>query len=212
MAELCIDIAAKAGPDAVSGSLSDVIMRLVGDEDPLVRLRILKKLPLIATEIPTLCNVLTEHMKIMFVDTNWRIRKQLVVVMPDIIKSMGQDHFCDNFLDSFLVLLNDDVGEVRLACAESLPKLTTPANASWVHEKLFPSVRELATGEYLIRLSMISALEGLLEAEISERFQSEVLALVLGAAKDQVSLTPILNPNLIPTLITTLSITLTLMP
>ena len=113
-------------------------MRLVVDEDPLVRLRIIKKLPIIATDIPNLCSVLTDHMKKMFVDTNWRIRKELALVMPDILKSMGQDHFCDQFLDLFLLLLNDDVGEVRLACAESLPKLTTPSNASWVQEKLFP--------------------------------------------------------------------------
>jgi hypothetical protein len=113
-------------------------MRLVVDEDPLVRLRILKKLPVIATEIPNLCTVLTEHMKRMFLDTNWRIRKELALVMPHILKSMGQDHFCDHFLDGFLALLKDDVGEVRLACAESLPKLTTAGNAMWVHERLFP--------------------------------------------------------------------------
>jgi hypothetical protein len=66
----------------VSGKLSDVIMRLIVDEDPLVRLRILKKMPLIVTEIPNLCTVLTEHMKKMFVDPNWRIRKQLAIIMP----------------------------------------------------------------------------------------------------------------------------------
>ena len=113
-------------------------MRLVADEDPLVRLRIIKKLPIIATEIPNLCSVLTEHMKKMFIDTNWRIRKELALAMPDILKSVGQDLFCEKFLDHFLGLLNDDVGEVRLACAESLPKLTNASNAAWAHERLFP--------------------------------------------------------------------------
>ena len=176
----------QSGPDAFSGTLSDVIMRLVVDEDPLVRLRVLKKLPLIAKEIPNLCTVLTAHMRRMFVDTNWRIRKELALAMPEILRSMGQDHFCEQFLDHFLSLLNDDVGEVRLACAESLPKLATAANATWVHEILFPAVRELATGRCLIRLSMISALQGLIEAEISEKFQCEILALVISASKDQV--------------------------
>ena len=138
LAELCIDIAAKAGPDSLSGTLSDVIMRLVIDEDPFVRLRIVKKLPIIATEIPNLCNILTENMKKMFVDTNWRIRKELALVMPDILKSMGQDHFCNQFLQHYLPLLHDDVGEVRLACAESLPRLSTSSNAVWILETLFP--------------------------------------------------------------------------
>ena len=60
--------------------------------------------------------------------------------MPDILKTMGQDHFCDQFLDHFLVLLKDDVGEVRLASAESLPRLTDSSNATWVQERLFPGV------------------------------------------------------------------------
>ena len=176
----------QSGPDAFCGTLSDVIMRLVVDEDPLVRLRVLKKLPLIAKEIPNLCTVLTVHMRKMFVDTNWRIRKELALAMPEILRSMGQDHFCEQFLDHFLSLLNDDVGEVRLACAESLPKLATASNATWVHEILFPAVRELATGRCLVRLSMISALQGLIEAEISEKFQCEILSLVISASKDQV--------------------------
>lgn len=163
-------------------------MRLVIDEDPLVRLRILKKLPIIASDIPNLCTVLTEHMKRMFSDSNWRIRKELALAMPDILRSMGQDVFCDQFLEPFLTLLNDDVGEVRVACAESLPRLATPSNVSWVHEKLFPAVRDLATAGCLIRLSMISALQGLLEAEVSGQFQGEVLALIISASKDQVGI------------------------
>ena len=130
----------KVGPEAMSGTLNDVIMRLVSDDDPLVRLRILRKLPIIASDIPNLCTVLTEHMKKMFLDTNWRIRKELALVMPAIFGSMGQDHFCEFFIEDFLALLKDDVGEVRLACAESLPKLTTAANAAWVHERLFPGI------------------------------------------------------------------------
>ena len=122
----------------MSGTLHDVIMRLVSDDDPLVRLRILKKLPIIAADIPSLCTTLTEHMKKMFLDSNWRIRKELALVMPAIFGSMGQDHVCEFFIEDFLALLKDDVGEVRLACAESLPKLTSSANAAWVHERLFP--------------------------------------------------------------------------
>ena len=55
LAEVCIDVAAKAGPDSLNGPLKDAIMRLVTDEDPLVRLRILKKVPMMATQVPQLC-------------------------------------------------------------------------------------------------------------------------------------------------------------
>ena len=126
----------------------------------MVRLRILKKIPMMVIEVPALCTALTEEMKKMVVDTNWRIRKELAIVMPAVMTHMGQDYYADNFMAPFLTLLRDGVGEVRLASAESLPKLTTSANAQWVHEKLFPAVRDLSADEYLLRMSMISALQG----------------------------------------------------
>jgi hypothetical protein len=181
-----------------------------------VRLRILKKMPIIVRDIPILCTVLTGNIRLMFLDSNWRIRKELAVVMPEILQSMGQDYFSDNFLEDFLSLLKDDVGEVRVACAEALPLMTTPINAPWVHEKLFPgmnilciflhlllftvlvfyhflkiililsldcfiltflfyylfyhltvAVKELSGDEYLLRLSMISALQGLLKVSLN---------------------------------------------
>ncbi len=124
-------------------------MRLVVDDDHLVRLRILKKMPIIVRDIPILCTVLTGNIRLMFLDSNWRIRKELAVVMPEILQSMGQDYFSDNFLEDFLSLLKDDVGEVRVACAEALPLMTTPINAPWVHEKLFPGKN------YLILFSIL---------------------------------------------------------
>lgn len=214
LAEVCIDIAAKAGADALNGPLRDAIMRLVNDEDPLVRLRILKKIPTIVTAVPALCTALTDNMKAMFVDTNWRVRKELALVMPSVYTHMGQDYFVDNFMPLFLVLLRDGVGEVthpsapmlslsllslthpsppslvqvRIACAETLPKLTTAANATWIHEKLFPAVRDLSGDEFLLRMSMIGALQGLMEVpDLPERFRTEVLALLVNAAKDTVA-------------------------
>lgn len=128
----------KAGPDSFSGPLKEIIMRLVVDDDHLVRLRILKKMPIIVRDIPTICTVLTGNIRLMFLDSNWRIRKELAIVMPGILSFIGQDYFCENYLEDFLSLLKDDVGDVRVACAEALPLMTTPTNALWIHEKLFP--------------------------------------------------------------------------
>jgi HEAT repeat protein len=153
----------------------------------MVRVRILKKLPLIAEEIPSLCTRLTEQVKGMFTDPNWRVRRELVLAMPAMVKFMGQDFFSDQFMASLLGLLKDGVDEVRSACGIALPQLTTPQNATWVHEKLFPAVRSMATDEFLVRLSMLTTLKGWLEGEIPERFQTEVLGLVLSAAKDKVA-------------------------
>ena len=64
LAELCVDVAAKVGPDAVASTISDLVVKLMDDDDPLVRLRIIRKIPIIAEEAPSLCTRLTEHFKV----------------------------------------------------------------------------------------------------------------------------------------------------
>lgn len=187
LADLCVDVAAKVGPEAVSQHLSDLILKLISDEDPMVRLRIIKKLAVIAEEAPSLCTRLTEFLVAMFTNTNWRVRQELLRAMPPIVKHMGQDYFTDHFHAPVLALLKDGVDEVRTAAAASVHRIAAVSDLTWVQEALFPEVKSMSTGEYLIRLSMITALEGLLSLEqLPEKFLGDAVALLLGAAADEV--------------------------
>jgi serine/threonine-protein phosphatase 2A regulatory subunit A len=187
LADLCVDVAAKVGPEAVAMHLSDLIMKLMEDEDAMVRLRIIVKLPIIAEEAPSLCTRLTECLKALFANTNWRVRKQLLTAMPAIVKHMGQDFFIDHFLAPTLSLLKDQVDEVRTACCAIVPQIAAVSDPNWVHEAIFPAVKSMASGEYLVRLSMISALEGFLRLDtLSEKFHGEVLTMLVATAADKV--------------------------
>jgi len=187
LADLCVDVAAKVGPEAVAMHLSDLIMKLMEDEDAMVRLRIIKKLPIIAEEAPSLCTRLTEYLKALYTNTNWRVRKQLLNAMPSIVKHMGQDYFISHFFAPTLALLKDQVDEVRTACCTVLPLISALSNPVWAYENVFPSIKAMSTGEYLVRLSMITALEGFLKVEsLSDQFHSEVTALLLATAVDKV--------------------------
>ncbi len=188
LAELCVDVAAKVGPEAVTAHLSDLILKLMEDEDPLVRLRIVKKLPVIAEEAPSLCTRLTEMLKGLFTNTNWRVRKELLLAMPAVVKHMGQDYFVEHFLSSFLLMLRDGVDEVRVACAVAISQIAAVSNVQWVYEKLFPSVRSMSTDDYLVRLTMLTALQGLMKIEnLNDKFHSEVVSLAILATTDKVA-------------------------
>lgn len=186
LAELCVDVAAKVGPEAVAAHLSDLVIKLMEDDDPLVRLRILKKMGTIAEEAPSLCTRLTEYLKALFSNANWRVRKELVVAMPSIVKHMGPEYFIDHFHLSFLALLKDGVGEVRVTAAAACPRISAAVNAQWGYEKLFPSVREMATDGVAIRISMMAGLGGFLDLELSDKFFNEVSGLLLAGANDKV--------------------------
>jgi serine/threonine-protein phosphatase 2A regulatory subunit A len=186
LADVIIDVGAEVGPELVTQHIAEIVMRLISDEDPLVRLRVLKKLDVLASASPPLCTKMSEPLKAMFKDSNWRVRKQLGVIMPAVARHLGPDYFTERFMGDYLLLLKDGVDEVREGCAGALANLVAASNANWVHEKIFPAVRAMATDEFLVRLSMLTALQGLIMLELPERFQTESLALIIGATNDKV--------------------------
>lgn len=187
LAELCVSVAAKVGPEAVALHLSDLIMKLMEDEDSLVRLRIIKQLAVIAEEAPSLCTRLTEALKNMFSNTNWRVRKALVEAMPAVVKHMGQDYFVDHFLKLSLLLVKDGVEEVRTAASKALPEVAAETDINWSYEKIFPTFKTYASEDYLVRLTMLSAFQGFLKLEaVVDRFRADCLALLLQATTDKV--------------------------
>lgn len=183
---LLIDVAAKVGAVAVAQHLSDLIMRLTVDEDPLVRLRVLQRLDLVAEEAPSLCTRLTEPLKTMFGDSNWRVRKQAALAAPGIMRSMGKEYLMQHFLPDLLKLLHDGVDEVRTAATTSLPKIAAIGGTEWAYEAIFPAIRSMANSEFLVRLSMLTALQGLIESNLAGSFQSEALALLVATTNDKV--------------------------
>ena len=186
LSDTCVDTAAAIKDVEKSQILYDIILRLAQDEDPLVRLRIVKKLPIIAAETPTLCLKLTVILKRTFQDSNWRVRKHLGQAMPYVIKHCGADYFTEHFLSDFLSLLQDPVDEVRSDCAKTVPSFIAAAGATWVFDKVFPTVKRLLGEGFMIRLGMLSILHGLLLLEISELYTATIIDLFGAAAKDKV--------------------------
>eukprot|EP00602_Paraphysomonas_sp_CaronLab_P003524 CAMPEP_0185025596 /NCGR_PEP_ID=MMETSP1103-20130426/8491_1 /TAXON_ID=36769 /ORGANISM="Paraphysomonas bandaiensis, Strain Caron Lab Isolate" /LENGTH=554 /DNA_ID=CAMNT_0027558833 /DNA_START=228 /DNA_END=1892 /DNA_ORIENTATION=- len=187
LADMCVDVAAKVGPEAVAQHMSDIVVKCLEDEDPSVKLRVLLKVGVLASEVPTLFQRLTPCIKNLYSDENWRVRRQITLAMPSVIKHMGTEFFDDNFRAPFLDTFKDGVAEVRLATATTLPQMCEAGTAAWVFEKIFPTVNSMAEEEYLFRLTMLTALRSLLAADLSERFQGQIVGLLLGAASDVVA-------------------------
>lgn len=187
LAELSVDVAAKVGPEAVAQHISELIIKLIEDEDPMVRLRIIKKLPIIAEEAPSLCTRLTEYLVAYFSHTNWRVRKELLIAMPSIVKHMGRDYFVDHFQAPMIALLTDGVDEVRTMAAVSVANITDASGEEYGYETLFPELKKLCTSEYLLRLSSIGGLEGLLKIDkLSDKFHTEAVQLLVKLVDDVV--------------------------
>ena len=183
---LLIDCASKVSKDAVAQHLSDLILRLTVDEDPLVKLRVLQKLDVIAQDTPALCQRLTDPLKTMLGDSNWRVRKQAAQASPAVMKHMGKEYLQTNMLAGLLELLRDGVDQVRTAAAASLPKIAALGGSEWAYESIFPAIRAMQNSVFSVRLSMLTALQGLIEADLPGSFQTEALALLVATTNDKV--------------------------
>ena len=185
LAELCIKVASKQQEDA---SMHNIIEKLAQDEEPTVRLRVLNNIEVLARDIPDLASRMTGLLKEMFAAPAWRVRQKVLESAVALVTHLGKDHFVENYLDECLGMLRDSVDEVRQTAAEVVPKLAPLVGVDFAFERMFPSVRTMSNADYLLRLSMLSALKGLLMADLpaGEAFQSECLALVVAATNDQV--------------------------
>jgi serine/threonine-protein phosphatase 2A regulatory subunit A len=190
LAELCVKILSKITPEAVSHHISDLVLKLINDEDSLVKLRIVKNLPTIAQESPPLCTRLTDVLKLLFSHSNWRLRKALVEAMPAVVKFMGPEFFSEHYLNMCISLIKDGTEEVRQAASLSISLIAANiTDINWIYDKLFSHYKTVASEDYLIRLNMITALHGFLMLEnisYHPKFQSETISLIVTLTSDKV--------------------------
>ena len=161
-------------------------LRLLDDEEPSIRLQILKNMDKLTEHLPDITRIMTPTLKEMFKDSNWRIRQMVTRCISPIVKELGKEHFVENFFDEYIGMMRDSVDEVRDTAAAIYPALVPTIGVEFTFERLFPSVRSMANADYLMRLSMLSSLQGLLNNELPDAFQLECIALVVAATNDKV--------------------------
>jgi HEAT repeat protein len=124
--------------------------------------------------------------------------------MPAVLKNMGIEFFTEKYMADFLGTFRDEVDEVRTAAAETLPQLIAASTATWVQDKVFPSVKLLAADDFINRIAFLNSLnvrikisfyvviinifvpKALMEVELPELFQNEVLTLMIASTNDEV--------------------------
>jgi hypothetical protein len=100
---------------------------------------------------------------------------------------MGQDYFIDHYLNLSLLLVKDEVDEVRFAASASLADITGVTDPNWVQEKIFPTFKTFASEQYLVRLTMLTAYQGFLKIEnLPDRFRADAMAQLIQGIQDKV--------------------------
>jgi serine/threonine-protein phosphatase 2A regulatory subunit A len=133
LSDVCVDVAAEAGPEIAANYFNELIIKLLSDPDPMVRIRVLMKLRRIAEYIPSLCIRLVATLRQFFSDQHWRTRQELCKAMPAVIKFLGVEFFTDHFLAEFLITFKDDVHDVRFTTCDSLTELMQASGLVFIY-------------------------------------------------------------------------------
>ena len=120
LAEQSILLAIDIKPDELANPMFRFITALSKDIDPLVKLRIVKNVSLIAERAKDHFLNLTDTVMSFYKDENWRVRKEACFATPLIHKHMGITYFREHILQLYIGLLQDNFDEVRTSCAKSI--------------------------------------------------------------------------------------------
>ena len=141
---------------------------------------------MISSQVSPLLERITPQLVSMYSDENWRVRQQLNLEMPSIMKNMGQEYFQKHFLETYVKAVKDSVCEVRNAVAFSLKEMVQVIDSNWVQDKVYPTIKSLTADGYFARITMLNCLRHIYEGGVSERFLNEIYALVMSSASDTV--------------------------
>lgn len=191
LAESFMDVAATGGlrADAADSSIIPVIMELLKDEAPEVRLKVLEALGKLVNAVarPFLESVLLPALLNLAIDPLWRVREKVIDQLPLLAKSLGAETFESQLLTVYLATYTDQVNAVRMAATRSLESLARCLGAAWTRAKLVPRLTALFSPDasYLQRITVLYAVRGVATPEFRD-IANESLPLLLRGLSDAV--------------------------
>lgn len=120
-------------------------------------------------------------------DSNWRVRQDVVALLPNLLNSIGFEREETNELCmTCLQMLSDSVYAVRMSVVDTIEKLVELQGYKWAQTKLMPTITELQSSQnYLIRQVCVSAISAITRFLSNEEL-IELYELLKGLVNDKV--------------------------
>jgi len=139
------------------------------------------------------------------VDKRWRVRLQVLELMPTFAKQLGPDFFTTHFQAIYLKFVSDGVYSIREALLAGVRDVASVLGASWVEANFLGALLELQEHEsYLLRITAIQAVSVLNSLLTPEVQRAAFLPLLKGLVSDRVPNVRMNAAKVLPCLIRTL--------
>lgn len=177
------------GPQLTADFLVTVFLRLIGDECPDVRLRLIGTLGELSTVlgIDVLSQALLPSIKELGKDRQWRVRLGVIECMPSLARHLGEPQFTKELADLLPEWLVDPVFSVRDATSSIYRKLCGVLGLKWCELHVVPQLQDVLThSNYLYRISAVLAAGTLAEVARGSFLDDHLVPIVAQMSNDPV--------------------------
>mmetsp|Transcript_18026 Transcript_18026/g.37128 ORF Transcript_18026/g.37128 Transcript_18026/m.37128 type:complete len:583 (+) Transcript_18026:215-1963(+) len=175
--------------DTVEASVLPIILTLLRDEYPDVRLNIISNLQEVSSiiGIQLLQKNLLPAIVALAEDRHWRVRLAIINYFPLLAKQLGIFSFNDILGKLCIQWLEDGVSTIRYAAAHNLKRLAEDFGSDWVQEFVFPKMLDkIQHPHYLFRMTILEAVAAMATVVSSEILTTVLLPEMLKCNKDKV--------------------------
>lgn len=193
LASNIMGLALELGVDVTVNHLVDVLLFLLKDHFPEVRLNVIARLDKVSfiMSIEKLSSELLPAIVDLAEDKNWRVRLEIINHIPLLARQLGRGFFEEHrkLGDLCISWLGDCVYSIREAAITNLKALTEVFGLEWAKEHIVPQVLAMydQPNNYLLRMTSLHAIGVLSEVVGTETVEESFLPIVTErASKDPV--------------------------
>lgn len=155
---------------------------LLNDEFAEVQLHILPKLSRV-THLLNQMDVVVQSIVAMSEAQNWRVRQAVGFLLPHLAEARGVGFFEVELLRVWMVLLMDQVADVRSSCVGGMPKLLSVTGSAWMQKEIMKRYVDIydKSISYLSRITVLRSFSRLasgkegLSTELAEEIATQLL-------------------------------------
>lgn len=184
LASNIMGLAPELGVEVTVQHLVEIVLTLLKDPYPDVRLNVIAKLDKVSfiMSIDRLSGELLPAIVELAEDKNWRVRLAIIAHIPLLARQLGKEFFeSNNKLGELCISwLGDSVCSIREAAIGNLKSLTEVFGVEWAKEHIVPQVLGMfdTSNNYLLRMTSLYAIGGLSELVGAETVEESFLPIV----------------------------------
>ncbi|TNJ29549.1 Ser/Thr phosphatase 2A regulatory subunit A [Giardia muris] len=189
LARNVVGLAQFLGKDDSINHLKPIVVKLLEDRDPEVRVTTLLNLPIIieVTTVQPFSSHIMPAITLLADDNDWRIRKSVVQAMPGIARNLGTAFFDEHLSALCMNWLSDSVNYIRRAAVRNLVQLAGAFGQDWVVRVILPKINQLKTNpNYLHRINALFFIQELSGVCTPELICQHLLPIMVRMTNDAV--------------------------